>query len=209
MNIRGITFAMNYSCTSLVCVLIVLLGISDLAGANEARELIRYSITAAVNAPKKEARLTVRRGSEEVQYVVRQVLPNKLYVRAKSINGEKEVYVIGNQVYTRSSSGWRITSAPFKSSLPFSPVKFLDSNIEMMKELEPIVSDGLSQRVFEGSISWHQGRTLNKGTIAIIIHSEPVLPFLITFKGRCGKVECAFEYQIAYDANISIEAPVP
>lgn len=160
-------------------------------------------------APKKYGELTLKRSDTETHYIIARILPDKLYMHLSENDREQEFYVIGDRMYQQNELGWVSIPAAPQLSTPFSIVSLFENRLENITEQDPVLIDGVEQRVFVGTISWFAGRSRNEGEIEIHIETQLILPRLMRFKGICGTNECAFEYAITYDPSISIEAPIP
>jgi hypothetical protein len=192
---------------------IVLIGVIATAVApacgEPAPSFVLRAFAAEERAPKKRAHLNIRRGHTDIRYDIERVLPDKLHMRLRDGDQERELYVIGDRMYNKGPQGWTVTPAAPQLIPAVSVVGLFENGLENVKERARITTDGVEQRVFEGTISWFSGRSRNAGEIRILIETTSVLPRLMTFKGTCGSSECSFEHAITYDPAIAIEAPVP
>lgn len=179
------------------------------AFAEPALTFVLQAFAAEEHASKKRGHLIFRTGHTETRYSFERVLPDRLHMYSGDADREQELYIIGDQMYQKTATGWIKTRAAPRLSTPSSVVGLFENRLENIREQNPISVDGAEQRVFEGTISWFAGRNRNQGEIRILIEATSALPHLLTFNGLCGTTECAFEYAITYDPGISIEAPLP
>jgi hypothetical protein len=174
-----------------------------------AQYFILQAFRAEEQAPNKRAELKFRRGQTETHYLIERDIPDKLHMELREGDRDQELYVVGDRMYQKSPTGWIVSQAGPALSSPISVVGLLKDRLENIKELAPVVVDGLEERVFEGTISWFSGRHQNAGEIRIFIETGSTLPRLMTFKGSCGSSECSFEHAMTYHPTIEIVPPIP
>lgn len=202
----------DYNHSGLI-VLALLFCIVPGAWADEARTAVVEALNNEAAASPKRWEIAVSQGGKKVVQVMESVLPDRFHLRLDYEAGSQEAYVIGDSVFLKEKTGWRM--------IPHAPVW----NRELvLKQSRGIASSAIQRAVligeeplgektmhhYEFHLFPHLAEHLFRGTnIAgdIWIDSLTKLPAKLTFRITKADKDIKVTQSFDYDSSIKVEPP--
>jgi hypothetical protein len=161
------------------------------------------AIAAEEAAPAERVRLYVKRGNVADVYYVDRIRPGRLRVLKNPRQNGREMVIIGDKQWLRTTAGWHAGPAPVDAIAKAAP-----SLVTMIKDgLKNAVerNEANGTRVVEGDMSW-SAPGLCKGRLRVSIDRSG-LPIFLGFEGECASTPTEFRQAMSYDGGFAIEPP--
>lgn len=183
------------------------------AWADEARMAVVEALNNESAASPKRWEIAVSQGGKKVVQVMESVLPDRFHLRLDSEAGSQEAYVIGDSVFLKEKTSWRmIPHAPvWNREIVLNQAKGIASSAIQRAVLigeEPL--GGKTMHHYEFHLFPHLAEHLFRGTnIAgdIWIDSLTKLPAKLTFRITKADKDIKVTQSFDYDSSIKVEPP--